>query len=94
LKTHIPGRIYPPGTVPAYSNYATAVAGYIVQRVSGKPFEQYIAENIFKPLNMAHSSFVQPLPAELAPLMSSGYRLASDDAQPFEVVIRFRRELE
>jgi len=89
LKTHIPGRIYPPGTVPAYSNYATAVAGYIVERVSGKPFEQYIAENIFKPLNMGHSSFVQPLPAELAPLMSSGYRLASDDAQPFEVVNPF-----
>jgi len=89
LKTHIPGRIYPPGTVPAYSNYATAVAGYIVERVSGKPFEQYIAENIFKPLNMGHSSFVQPLPAELAPLMSSGYRLASDDVQPFEVVNPF-----
>jgi hypothetical protein len=63
--------------------------GYIVQRVSGKPFEQYIAENIFKPLNMGHSTFVQPLPAELAPLMSSGYRLASDDAQPFEVVTPF-----
>jgi CubicO group peptidase (beta-lactamase class C family) len=89
LKTHIPGRIYPPGTVPAYSNYATALAGYIVERVSGRPFEQYIAENIFKPLNMGHSTFVQPLPAELAPLMSSGYRLASDEAQPFEVVNPF-----
>src|SRR5689334_2604491 len=29
LKAHIPARIYPPGTVPAYSNYATALAGYI-----------------------------------------------------------------
>ena len=89
LKTHIPGRIYPPGTVPAYSNYATALAGYIVQRVSGRPFEQYIAENIFKPLNMNHSTFVQPLPAELAPLMSNGYRLASDEALPFEMVNPF-----
>jgi len=86
LKTHIPGRIYPPGTVPAYSNYATAVAGYIVQRVSGRPFEQYVAENIFQPLKMTRSTFVQPLPAELAPLMSSGYRLGSDSAGPFEVV--------
>jgi len=34
---------------PAYSNYATTLAGYIVQRVSGKPFEQYVAENIFTP---------------------------------------------
>lgn len=86
LKTHIPGRIYPPGTVPAYSNYATAVAGYIVERVSGRPFEQYVAENILKPLKMTHSTFSQPLPPELAPFMSGGYRLGSDGAQPFEVV--------
>ena len=90
LKTHIPGRIYPPGTVPAYSNYATAVAGYIVERVSGRPYEQYIAENILRPLKMTHSTFSQPLPQELAPLMSGGYRLGSDDsAGPFEIVNPF-----
>src|SRR5688572_24051006 len=79
LKTHIPGRIYPPGTVPAYSNYATAVAGYIVERVSGRPFDEYVAENILKPLNMTRSTFTQPLPADLAPLMSNGYRLRSEE---------------
>src|SRR6185369_15089245 len=63
LKTHIPARIYPPGTVPAYSNYGAALAGYIVERVSGLPFNQYIEENIFKPLGMTHSTFAQPLPA-------------------------------
>jgi len=89
LKTHIPARIYSPGTVPAYSNYATAVAGYIVERVSGRPFEQYVAENIMRPLKMTHSTFSQPLPQELAPLMSSGYRLGSDNAESFEVVNPF-----
>ena len=89
LKTHIPARIYPPGTVPAYSNYATAVAGYIVERVSGRPFEEYVDENILKPLNMAHSTFKQPLPPELAPFMSNGYRLGSDAPEPFEVVNPF-----
>ena len=89
LKTHIPARIYPPGTVPAYSNYATAVAGYIVERVSGRPFEEYIAENIFKPLNMTHSTFTQPLPANLSSLMSNGYRLGSDPAEPFEMINPF-----
>ena len=89
LKTHIPARIYPPGTVPAYSNYATAVAGYIVERVSGRPFEEYIAENILKPLNMTHSTFAQPLPSNLAPSMSNGYRLGSDQPQPFELVNPF-----
>jgi len=89
LKTHIPARIYPPGTVPAYSNYATAVAGYIVERVSGRPFDQYVAENILKPLNMTHSTFTQPLPSNLAPLMSNGYRLGSGDAHPFEMINPF-----
>jgi CubicO group peptidase (beta-lactamase class C family) len=89
LKAHIPARIYPPGTVPAYSNYATALAGYIVQRVSGRPFEDYVEENIIKPLNMTHSTFKQPLPSNLASLMSSGYRRGSDPAEPFEIVNPF-----
>ena len=90
LKTHIPRRIYPPGTVPAYSNYATALAGYIVERVSQKPYTQYIAENIFQPLGMTHSTFVQPLPENLVGDMSNGYRTASDkDPVAFEVVVPF-----
>lgn len=89
LKTHIPHRIYPPGTVPAYSNYATALAGYIVERVSGRPFNEYIEENIFKPLGMVHSTFRQPLPPELASFMSNGYQVASDEPKPFEVVVPF-----
>lgn len=89
LKTHIPNRIFPPGTTPAYSNYATALAGYIVERVSGKPFNDYCDENIFKPLGMNHSTFRQPLPENLAPNMSSGYRLASDEAKGFENINAF-----
>ena len=86
LASHIPNRIFPPGTTPAYSNYATTLAGYIVQRVSGKPFDEYIAANIFRPLGMSHITFDQPLPEDLQPLMSSGYALASDKAKPFEFV--------
>ncbi|HEX7296667.1 MAG TPA: serine hydrolase domain-containing protein, partial [Pyrinomonadaceae bacterium] len=86
LKTHIPRRIFPPGTVPAYSNYGAALAGYIVERVANKPFNDYVDENIFKPLGMTRSTFVQPLPPALNGLMSSGYRQASDDAREFEVV--------
>jgi CubicO group peptidase (beta-lactamase class C family) len=86
LRDHLPARIFPPGTTPAYSNYATALAGYIVQRVSGKPFEQYVSENIYGPLSMPHTTFVQPLPPELQPLMSNGYVRASQGAKPYEVV--------
>lgn len=89
LKEHIPPRIFPPGTVPAYSNYATTLAGYIVQRVSGKPFAEYVSDNILTPLGMQSTTFVQPLPANLAPMMSEGYRKASDKAKGFEFVEAF-----
>jgi CubicO group peptidase (beta-lactamase class C family) len=86
LKTHVPRRIFPPATTPAYSNYGTALAGYIVERVSARPFHQYVEENIFNPLGMTRSTFVQPLPAPLTGLMSNGYRLGSDEPKEFEVV--------
>ncbi|MFL6469174.1 MAG: serine hydrolase [Pyrinomonadaceae bacterium] len=89
VKTHIPTRIFAPGANPAYSNYGTAVAGYIVERVSGKPFAEYVNENIFKPLGMTSSTFAQPLPDNLAPHMSKGYRLGSDAPVDFEVVTAF-----
>jgi CubicO group peptidase (beta-lactamase class C family) len=77
LQKRMPDRIFPPGKVVAYSNYATTVAGYIVERVSGEPFDQYIANHILKPLKMNHSTFAQPLPADLQPFMAEGYRQAS-----------------
>ena len=89
LKTHVPERIFPPGTTPAYSNYATALAGYVVERVSGQPFSEYIEQHILKPLNMNHSTFAQPLPATLAPGMSNGYARASGEPEPFEIVVPF-----
>ncbi|MDE3135579.1 MAG: beta-lactamase family protein, partial [Acidobacteriota bacterium] len=89
VKAHLPARIYPPGTVPAYSNYGATLAGYIVQRVSGMPFDDYIERNIFQPLAMRSSSFRQPLPRLLAPMMSRGYFVASDPAGEFEVVQAF-----
>src|SRR5262249_26964561 len=86
LKDWVPERMYPPGEVPSYSNYGAALAGYIVQRVSGEPFEQYIARNIFRPLDMNHSTFVQPLPKQFAADMSKGYARASGEAKPFELI--------
>ena len=78
LKHWVPERVYAPGTMPAYSNYATALGGYIVERVSGEPFDKYIDNHILKPLDMKHSSFSQPLPKHLQPMVSKGYITASD----------------
>ncbi len=86
LQGWVPERVFAPGEVPAYSNYGAALAGYIVQRVSGEPFEQYVAHHVFQPLGMTHSTFVQPLPKALLPAMSNGYDKASAKAQPFELI--------
>lgn len=87
LKTHIPARIFPPGQIVAYSNYGCGLAGYIVQRIAGERFEDYVAKHIFQPLQMTHSSFAQPLPPALAAMMAKGYKTASDGTpQKFELV--------
>jgi len=86
LKMWVPEQIFPPGDRPAYSNYGATLAGYIVERVSGEKFADYIAHHIFQPLGMTHSTFVQPLPRNLAGDMSSGYDKASGDPKKFEMV--------
>ena len=87
LIRHMPQRIFPPGKVVAYSNYATTMAGYIVQRVSGESFFDYVDNHIFKPLDMEHSSFRQPASPALMKAMATGYKQASDPTPvPYEVV--------
>jgi CubicO group peptidase (beta-lactamase class C family) len=82
----VPTRIFPPGEVPAYSNYGATLAGYIVQRVSGEDFRSYIERHIFQPLAMQHSTFRQPLPEQLTSGMAKGYKTALEPAQVFEMV--------
>jgi len=85
LKQQVPDRVFPPGQVTSYSNYGATLAGYIVERVAGQMFEDYIEQHIFLPLDMRHTTFRQPLPAALAPLMSRGYLAASDGPEPYEM---------
>src|SRR6201996_9584813 len=86
LKQWVPERVFPAGSTPAYSNYGASLAGYIVQRVSGETFDDYMDKHIFAPLDMKYSTFRQPLPANLEPLMSKGYSQASLPPKPFEIV--------
>ncbi|HET9337075.1 MAG TPA: serine hydrolase domain-containing protein [Sphingomicrobium sp.] len=86
VKGSLPERVFDVGTTPAYSNYATALAGYVVARQSGMSFDDYVDRHIFQPLGMRHSTFRQPLPKQLQPFMSEGYRAASQEAAKFEFV--------
>jgi CubicO group peptidase (beta-lactamase class C family) len=87
LKQHPRPLLFPPGEVPAYSNYGCALAGYIVQRVSGEPFERYVERHILLPLGMRQSTFDQPLPERLKKEVSQGYRTASSGPEPYELII-------
>ena len=84
LLQHMPERIFPPGEITAYSNYGATLAGYIVQRLSGEPFDHYIQQHIFQPLGMNHSTFEQPPSPALMADVSQGYATASSEAQGFE----------
>lgn len=57
IKTGLPSLCRKPGEQVAYSNQGLSLAGYLVQRLSGKPYEEVIRDQIFKPLQMNHSSF-------------------------------------
>ena len=57
LKVTEPRQVYEPGSAVAYSNWGVSLAGYIVERISGQKFFEYVQNNIFKPLGMEHSSF-------------------------------------
>ena len=85
LKQQVPERIFLPGQITSYSNYGAALAGYVVERVSGQMFGDYVEQHIFLPLGMHHTTFRQPPPAALATLMSRGYLAASDGPYPFEM---------
>ena len=73
LKNDLPNRVRPAGDIASYSNHATALAGYIVELVSGMPWADYVETNIIKPLGLEHTSIRQPLPKELTGDLSKGY---------------------
>jgi CubicO group peptidase (beta-lactamase class C family) len=86
LKRYVPSRIFPPGETPAYSNYATALAGYIVARASGQAFDDYLDQHLFGPLQMRNSTFRQPLPERFKAELSQAYAVASLPGKPVEIV--------
>lgn len=56
-----PEQIYPAGKVKAYSNWGTALAGYIVEEITGQKFYKYVHDHILIPLNMKHTALLPDL---------------------------------
>nr|WP_281500563.1 serine hydrolase [Kordiimonas marina] len=91
MAKYMPERILPPGKLSAYSNYGAALAGLIVENISGMPFDDYVAAHIYKPLGMTHSTFVEPILAPLSADVASGYAREEGvfKAQGFEYISSF-----
>jgi len=73
LAKHMPARVRPAGELPSYSNYAAALAGLIVENVSGVPYDDYIRRNIFERLDMRYATVEEVVPASLKPHLVTGY---------------------
>jgi CubicO group peptidase (beta-lactamase class C family) len=73
LISHLPARVSPPGDVAAYSDYGAALAGYIVARVSGEPYDRYVQEHILNALGMVHTTARPSMPPDIRAHTSVGY---------------------
>ena len=48
---------FAPGTKWNYNNLGYFLLGYIIEKISGKTYLQYVEENFFKPLGMTNSLY-------------------------------------
>lgn len=81
LAQHQPARVRPPGLFSVYDNYGFTLAGYLVQKISGMPFADYVREQILNPLDMTHSSFSPD--AALRGELATGYWLDGETPRAF-----------
>ncbi len=61
LKSHEPLQIYETEQYTAYSNWGVALAGHIIERISGLTFADYVHRNIFEPLGMTQTALLPDL---------------------------------
>ena len=70
-----------PGSAWQYSDGGYAVAQQLLEELSGQPFAQLMQERLFDMTGMTRSTFLQPLPDDLAAAAASGHRV---DGLPVE----------
>ena len=51
-----------PGTRMAYCNSGPPVAAYIVEKISGQKFEDFVQQNLFGPIGMKTATYFEPAP--------------------------------
>lgn len=80
LTEHMPTVVRTPGEAYTYDNFGFLLAGYAIENVSGMRFDQYMDENVFKPLGMNSTS--SRFTPELLAKMATHY---GEDGEPHPV---------
>ncbi|HET7612816.1 MAG TPA: serine hydrolase domain-containing protein [Gemmatimonadaceae bacterium] len=73
-------RLRPPGRVISYSTYGITLAGCLVEEISGRNFEDYLASEVWRPLGMTRTSI--NVPDSLRRDLAQGYELDSGTNKP------------
>src|SRR6266849_4116399 len=73
---------WPPGTRFSYSNPGYSIAGYLIEKVTGQPFDAYIRQNILAPLEITIGDF--RLSDANRPALAQGYEGNPPRAVPYK----------
>lgn len=76
IRVNAPSVVRDPGEAYRYDNLASSMQGYIVQQVAKQPFEEYVEEHIFGPLDMDHAAF--RMDKEVISNLATGYNVGQN----------------
>ena len=82
LGAGLPARVRPVGQAAAYSNHGVALAGLVVEELSGLAWNDYLEARILTPLGMTRTTGVQPVPDPLARDLAIGYDVIAGSFVP------------
>jgi CubicO group peptidase (beta-lactamase class C family) len=70
--------LFTPGSRESYSNPGYSILAAIIEKVSGKTYDEYVRDNILRPLGMTHTGLL--LPNFALNTLAHGYRVSGEDA--------------
>lgn len=82
LAVAAPDQVFPRGAVTSYSNWGAALAGHIVEEVSGEPWESFVEARILGPLGMDDTTTAERRRRPDQPPLAGSYRVQGGVAHP------------
>ncbi|PZD93028.1 serine hydrolase [Paenibacillus sambharensis] len=81
LEANTPTVVRKPGEAYRYDNLAYTMQGYMVEHAANQPFEHYVKEHLFDPLNMKHATF--RMDDKVLANLATGYRADMKPLEPY-----------